>query len=250
MAEAKQILTSIIVDDEINARENLRYILESTCKDVKILDEASTVDDAIELIKEHNPQVVFLDIEMPQKNGFQLFEAFTEISFQVVFITAYDSYAIKAFQVAAIDYLLKPVDISLLQNAIKKVKTYFSNNTKDVRLQLLKENKPKISKIAVPYKSDYAIIKVDDIICIQADRMYSLIYTSDSKKYVVSKKLHYYEELFSEENTFIRVHRSWIINTDQILSYSKKDRLILLNDNKSIPVSKGYKQSFETIFIS
>ena len=159
---------------------------------------------------------------MPQKNGFQLFEAFKEINFQVIFITAYDSYAIKAFQVAAIDYLLKPVDIALLQNAIEKVKTHVNKSHQQAQLQVLQENKKKITKIAVPYKSDYAIIKVDDIICIEADRMYAVIHTAQAKQFTIAKKLHYYEELFCEENVFIRVHRSWIINTEHIETYSKK----------------------------
>ncbi|MFD2561686.1 LytR/AlgR family response regulator transcription factor [Aquimarina rubra] len=243
-------ITSILVDDEINARENLRFLLANFCKNVNVLAEATNVDEALEQIRKYRPQVVFLDIEMPQKNGFQLFESFDQIDFQVIFITAHDSYAIKAFQVAAIDYLLKPVEIQLLQNAVKKAQNYLQQDTIDNRVQLLNENKKKINKIAVPYKSDYAIISVQDILYIQADRMYSIIYTNQQKKYTVAKKLHYYEELLQEEGTFIRVHRSWIVNSDKIKYYSRKERSVQLLDDTDIPVSKGYKLAFEAIFES
>lgn len=243
-------LEAIIVDDEINARENLRYLLKEFCKNVVIKDEASNVNDAVELIKKHQPDVVFLDIEMPQKNGFQLLDAFEEITFQIIFITAYDSYAIKAFQVAAIDYLLKPVDVSLLKNAVKKVGVFVETKNENDRVQLLKQNKKEVKKIAVPYKNDYVILNVNDILCIEADRMYSIIHTIDNKKYVAAKKLNYYETLFENEDFFIRIHRSWGINTNHIKAYSKKERKVELNTQKIIPVSKGYKEHFEELFES
>lgn len=241
-------LSAILVDDEINARENLRYLLNDFCKNIDILDEASNVDEAVKSIKKHQPQIVFLDIEMPQKNGFQLLEEFDEINFHVIFVTAYDSYAIKAFQVTAIDYLLKPIDISLLEKAIKKVEKHIENNTQGSRINLLQENKKKITKIAIPYKSDYAIVNINNILCVEADRMYSIIYTVKGKEFVVAKKLNYYESLFSSEEMFIRVHRSWIVNTNHINTYSKKEKEIKLDSELKIPVSKSYKESFETLF--
>lgn len=243
-------LNAILVDDELNARENLRYLLDEFCKQVTIVGEASNVDDAVKIIEKENPQLVFLDIEMPQKNGFQLFNELKEINFQVIFITAYDNYAIKAFQVAAIDYLLKPVDINLLQKAVEKVEIQLSQEQSNDRIKLLQENKKKFKKIAIPYKNDYAILNINDITCIQADRVYSILSTSDQKQFVASKKLNYYEELFKEEGFFVRVHRSWVVNTDYIEVYSKREKQIQLKTGELIPVSKGYKQSFEEIFIS
>lgn len=246
----KNKLKAIIVDDELNARENLRYLLGDFCKQITIEGEASNIDDAVKLIHKTQPKLVFLDIEMPQKNGFQLFDEFEEINFQVIFITAYDNYAIKAFQVAAIDYLLKPVDITLLQKAVTKAELQLVQKTSDARIQVLQENKKKFKKIAVPYKNDYAIIDINDVICIQADRMYSVIYTLNEKQFIASKKLNHYENLFKEEGFFVRVHRSWVVNTKHISVYSKREKQIELTNKKVIPVSKGYKQSFETLFTS
>lgn len=243
-------IKAIIIDDELNARENLRYLLDDFCKEVSIAGEASNIDDAVVLINNVKPDLVFLDIEMPEKNGFQLFDEFEDINFQVVFITAYDTYAIKAFQVAAVDYLLKPIDVPLLQKAIKKVINQLEHQKSNDRIKVLQDNKKKFKKIAVPYKNDYAIININDIVCIQADRMYSIIYTIDNKQFIASKKLNHYENLFKEEEYFIRVHRSWAINTNHIVVYSKRERQIELTNKRMIPVSKGYKQSFETLFTS
>ena len=182
-------INAILVDDEINARENLRFLLNDFCQQINILAEATNVNEAILLIREHKPQVVFLDVQMPQKSGFKLLEAFKEINFQVIFVTAFDNYAIQAFQVAAIDYLLKPIDISLLKNAVDKLTNNILKENSIKRLNLLKENKTKINKIAIPYKSDYVIVNLCDIYCIEADRMYSKIHLNNNKIFLVSKKL-------------------------------------------------------------
>lgn len=243
-------LKAIIVDDEINARENLRYLLGEFCKEVTVLAEATNVDEAVDLIKKHSPTIVFLDIEMPQKNGFQLLDAFDKIEFQIVFITAYDSYAIKAFQVAAIDYLLKPIDVSLLKSAIEKAKKQIEQVQTNSRITILQENKKNIKRIAIPYKSDYVILDIDDVLCIEADRMYSNIYTKEGKKYIIAKKLSYYESLLCDDGDFFRIHRSWIVNLNKIELYSKKEKEITLETKFKLPVSKGHKENFETLFYS
>ncbi len=240
-------IQAIIIDDELSARENLRYLLKYHCPDIVVISEVSNVDNAIIDIKKYTPDVVFLDIEMPQKNGFQLLEAFSKINFQIVFITAYDSYAIKAFEVAALDYLLKPIDVNRLKEVNQKLRTVAleSNN----RLQLLKENKKEITKIAIPYKSDYAILNIEDIICVEADRMYSILHLKNTKKYITAKKLSYYESLLTENNQFVRTHRSWLVNTNLNMSYSKKEKQVVVESFK-VPVSKSYKERFEAIYIS
>ncbi|APZ44883.1 DNA-binding response regulator [Polaribacter reichenbachii] len=238
-------IKAILVDDEINARENLRFLLNDFCTNINILAEASNVNDAVLLIKAHKPDVVFLDIQMPQKNGFQLLEEFDEINFQVIFVTAYDNYAIRAFQVAALDYLLKPIDVDLLKEAIGKVEKNINNYNSIHRYKLLEE---KNKKLAIPYKNDYVIVKVNNILCIEADRMYSKIHMLDDKTFLVTKKLSYYENLFLDDNSFVRSHRSWIININKIKTYSKKDREAILINNVKIPISRGYKEDFEDSF--
>ncbi|WP_272150342.1 LytR/AlgR family response regulator transcription factor [Tenacibaculum aiptasiae] len=241
-------IQAVIVDDELNARENLKYLLNAFCKEIEVVSEASNVDEAVEEIKKTKPQLVFLDIEMPRKNGFQLLEEFENVDFQIVFITAYDMYAIKAFEVAAIDYLLKPIDIERLKEAVKKVIKNLGNS--NTNLEVLKSNKKELQRIAIPYKTDYAIVNLSDILCIEADRMYSVIYTNNDKKYVVAKKLSYYQKLLCTDNDFARVHRSWIINVNQIETYSKKEKEVKLKTDLKIPISKSYKEYFEELFCS
>jgi len=238
-------INAILIDDELSARENLTYLMTNFCSEIHIQDICSHVDQAVLAIKKQQPDVVFLDIEMPQKNGFQLLKEFEEINFQIVFITAYDQYAIKAFEVSALDYLLKPIDIDRLVEVVQKVKEQQLLKSFQPRLQVFSENTKKVTKISVPYKSDYAILDIDQIVCIKADRMYSHIFYAKGKQYTASKKLSYYEELLSENTMFLRVHRSWIINTALIESYSKSDKELLLKSNVNIPVSKTYKDSLE-----
>lgn len=245
-----ETVKAIIVDDELNARENLNYLLQEFCKEVQIVDEASNVDEAIVKINKHKPNLVFLDIEMPQKNGFQLLEEYTNINFQVIFITAYDKYAIQAFEVAAVDYLLKPIEISRLKQAVNKVVKAIESVSNTKRIDLLKTNKKVIKRIAIPYKSDYAIVNIEDISCIEADRMYSIIHTTNSKKFIVAKKLNHYEDLLCEKADFIRVHRSWIINANKIETYSKKEKHVVLTTSFKVSVSKSYKENFEAFFYS
>lgn len=237
---------AIIVDDELSARENLQYLLENFCPEITIVGICSNVDEAVLSINKLKPDVVFLDIEMPQKNGFQLLQEYKEINFQVVFITAYDQYAIKAFEVSALDYLLKPIDIDRLIEVVAKIKKQQLIASFKDRMTALSENKKKLSKISIPYKSDYVVLDISTIVCIEADRMYSNIYTLDGKKYTASKKLNYYEELFFENSNFQRVHRSWVVNTVYINLYSKSKRELNILEKK-IPVSKTYKEQVEKL---
>ncbi len=234
----------IIVDDELSARENLSYLIEDFCPEITIIDTCCNVEEALLSIDKNNPDVVFLDIEMPQKNGFQLLKECDNFDFQIVFITAYDQYAIKAFEVSALDYLLKPIDIDRLIETVDKIKNQQVIASFQDRMTAFSENKQKLSKISIPYKSDYVVLNIDDIICIEADRMYSYIHTLDGEKYIASKNLNYYEELFFETQNLKRVHRSWVANLSKVDSYSLTSRKIHIND-KEIPVSKTYKDDVE-----
>ena len=241
-------IKTIIVDDEITARENLRYLTKTFCKNIEILAETTNVNDAVKAIEVYKPQLVFLDIEMPQKNGFQLVKEFQKIDFYIIFVTAYDQYAIHAFKISALDYLLKPIDIQELKNAVKKVANNLEKDDFKKRLELLNINQKKLQKIAIPYKSDYVIIDLKNIACFEAHRMYTNVKLIDGKTYTASKKLSYYQKLLSKSNNFIRVHRSWVVNTDYIFIYSKKEKNIELKNGVKIPVSKSYKEIFESMF--
>ncbi|NJB82215.1 LytR/AlgR family response regulator transcription factor [Wenyingzhuangia aestuarii] len=237
-------IKAIIVDDELSARENLLYLIENFCSEITVIATCCNVDEAVKSIERNKPDVVFLDIEMPQKNGFQLLKECTNINFKIVFITAYDQYAIKAFDVSALDYLLKPIDIDRLVETVAKIKHQQVITSFKDRIEAFTENKKKLSKISIPYKSDYVILNIEDILCIEADRMYSHIYTVDGKKYTASKKLNHYEELFFEISNLKRVHRSWIANLSKVESYSLSLKKIYL-DTIEIPVSKTYKEEVD-----
>lgn len=241
----KNKIKAILIDDELSARENLSYLLENFCPEITLLDSCSSVDEGVLSIKANKPDVVFLDIEMPQKNGFQLIKYFENIDFQIVFITAYDQYAIKAFEVSALDYLLKPIDIDRLVELVPKLNNQLLFSNFQERVDVLSENKKELTRISIPYKSDYAILNISNIVCVEADRMYANIYTSNDKKYMVSKSLSYYEDLLMGGGKFKRVHRSWLVNLESIESYSKTSKKLLLNSGAYVPVSKKYKEEIE-----
>lgn len=240
----KNNIKAVLVDDEIDALENLRYLLNLYFPEITIIGEATYVDEAVKIINNTSPDVVFLDIEMPEKNGFHLIREFSEVNFHIVFITAYNHYAIKAFQIAALDYLLKPIDIDLLANAIKKI-TRLKNTAE--RLQVLEDNKNEIHKIIIPFNKDYIVLNLKNIICIEADRMYTNIHTTSGKQYVAAKKLIYYENLL-KDCKFIRVHRSWLVNVNHIKFYYKTEKLIGLTNSKKVPLGTNYKNSITHFF--
>lgn len=235
------MIKAIIVDDELDARENLIYLTQNFCTNIQIITTCSNVDEAVVVIKEKKPDVVFLDIEMPQKNGFQLLKEFEDVFFKIVFVTAYDQYAIKAFEVSALDYLLKPIDVDRLKDVEIKIQEVFNKTSYQERLDTLSQNKKAITKIAIPYKNDYAVLNIEDVFCIEADRMYTHIYTQKNKKYMASKNLSYYEDLLKGHQKIIRVHRSWMINLNHVESYSKTENHIILNNKVKVPVSKTYR---------
>lgn len=250
MNKEANMLRAIIVDDEVNAHENLRYLLHQYCPLVTIVGEAFHVDEAISLIHDTSPDVVFLDIEMPNKSGFELFDAFETIPFQTIFVTAYDQHAIRAFSVSAIDYLLKPIAIDLLKNAVDKVASKQQEQTIMARIQALQENNAQsaISKISIPYKSDYVILNIEDVLYIEADRMYSIVHVKGklaNKTFLYAKKLSHFEKVLQFNQNFCRTHRSWIVNLDHITSYSKKEHQLHINTTTQIPVSKSYKSDVE-----
>ncbi|MEM6515008.1 MAG: response regulator [Bacteroidota bacterium] len=243
-------IRALIVDDEQSARDNMHYLVSRHCNTIDIVGEANDVNAAVEKIKLEQPDLVFLDIEMPRKNGFELFTYFETLTFHVIFVTAYNHFAVKAFEVSAVDYLLKPIDVNRLKEAENKVikQTRLNQN-----FEVLKDNiaSSELKHIAIPYKTDSVVVKLKSIICIKANRVYSELTVLNTDKqienrYTYAKKLVYFE-MNLPPKMFIRVHRSWIINLNFIASYSKKDQNITLKNHQQIPVSKSYKSAFEQL---
>ena len=237
-------IKAIIIEDEKSNRENLAKILLEYCSEVNVLAQCSSAIDGRKAIIEHRPDLVFLDIEMPGGDGFSLLESFEEINFEVIFVTAYNQYGIKAVKFCALDYLLKPVDILELSQAVEKVQKRLKAKTDQLRLQTLLANRSNESnpKIALPLSDKIVFIDVTSIIRCQGEGNYTHIYLKGEEKLLASKTLKEFEELLSDYN-FLRVHQSHLINLNEVKAYVKSDGgYIKMNDNSSVSISRQRKE--------
>jgi two-component system, LytTR family, response regulator len=243
-------IKAIIVDDEESARNVLSNLITRFCPQVEIVTTCSNVIEAIEAIKEHQPNVVFLDIEMPNYAGYEIVSFFEEINFEIIFVTAYDQYAIKAFEISAVDYLLKPVEIERLKNSVEKLTTKIELNHSHTNYKALTQNleSNELTKIVVRHNGEQQIISVNEIITIEANESYSCIHTIKGK-YLASKNLKHFETIFSENNSFFRSHKSWMINLSHLVKFSKSKLEIELTANIIAKLSKYKKPEFEKLII-
>jgi two-component system, LytTR family, response regulator len=235
-------MKAVIIDDENKSRQVLRDMLEKYCIDVTILGEASGCQEGVELIKEVKPELVFLDIQMPDGSGFNLLEEFESPSFDVVFVTAFDQYAIKAIKFSALDYLLKPINPQDLIKAVERYKQKVSTGDINKRLDVLMKNldagKGKPKKIVLSTAEGYHVVNPDDIIRCQSDSYYTNFYFTDGKRIIVSKTLKEFEELLTDFG-FVRSHKSHLVNIRYIKSFLRADGgYIFLSDGSEIPVSR------------
>lgn len=241
------MVKSIIVDDELKSRKSLQILLTDFCEDVEVAALCQNVADGIEAIKKHNPDVVFLDIQMQRETGFDLLTKINEITFDVIFTTAYSEYAIKAFQFSALDYLLKPIDIQDLNRAIEKVeKRSKSDITKKLNhlLENLNSRQNEIKKIALPTNDGLVFIKIEDIIYLEATSNYTIFHTIDKHNHMVSRTLKEYDTMLSDYN-FYRIHKTHLINLNYIKKYVRGDGgYVILNNDVSLDVSKRKKAGF------
>ncbi len=244
-------LKALIVDDESSAREVIELLLLEHAPQVEVVDKVDDVPNAIKSIHKHKPDIVFLDIEMPGYNGFQLLNFFEEFTFQIVFTTAYHQYALKAFQVSATDYLIKPIQADLLVKAVEKCSHYLKKPIDN--LQVLKENikSNSFQKIALPDSNGYTFQLIKDIIYLEAAGSYTHFMLSNGQKILVSKKIKEFEILLNGEHYFFRPHRSYIINMSKVKQYTRADggNIIMENDFK-IPISRELKDDFLKMLLS
>jgi two-component system, LytTR family, response regulator len=240
------MLTAIIIDDEQKGRIALRQKLQDYCATVQLTGEAENGEEGIKLIEKNKPDIVFLDIEMPRMDGFEMLHRLPEKKFHLIFTTAYDQYAIKAFKVAAFDYLLKPVDIEELKSAISKIHT-LSPNITEKKLAVLEhslDGKNVFSKIAIPTLDGLLFFNIRDIIHLEANSNYTIIYFKDHPKLTASKTLKDFEELLPS-NIFFRTHHSHIINLSYIKRYLKGDGgQIEMQNGNFVDVARRKKDEF------
>lgn len=236
-------IKSIIVDDEKHGRENLAGLLKEYCREINIVGEAASVEEAIKLINECKPDLIFLDIEMPGKNGFELLEHFHQFDFEVIFVTAYDSYAIKAIRFSAADYILKPINYKELQNAVHKVAAIIRSKKENYRLRNLLDNiqQPQHAKIGLPTSDKVDFVDVNDIVYCKSEGSYTTIYLLD-KQILVSKNIGEFEDLLAE-HSFLRVHKTFLVNLNHVAAYLKTDGGTLeMTGGAKIPISRRRKE--------
>ncbi|MEL7531655.1 MAG: LytTR family DNA-binding domain-containing protein, partial [Bacteroidota bacterium] len=214
--------SDIIIDDVASARTNLKADLESYCPEIKVIGEAEGVISGAKAIRQHKPQVVFLDIQMQDGSGFDLLEVIGNVEFQLIFTTASDAHAIQAFRFSAIDYLLKPVDPDELVEAVKKLQ---SNDQQQDRIEALLENvnpKKKHTRLALHTAEKVHIVAVDEIVRIESSANYSIFYLTNKQQLLVTRTLKEYDQMLKDQD-FIRVHQSHLVNAAQIKEYVKID---------------------------
>lgn len=241
-------MRAIIIDDEQRARDVLLNLLTEFCPDVDIVATCHDIPSAVIAINNHHPDFVFLDIEMPNYSGFELFSFFKEVDFKVIFVTAYSEYAIRAFQVSAIDYLLKPIDIEKLEAAVEKMRAIHNSAELAKQLETLQTNleNPKVSRISLPVTNGLVFLNIDDIIHLEADGSYTNITLMNQKRLFICRKLKYFDMLLHEASQFYRIHRSHIVNIKHIVHYNRNDATLKLENDIAVRVARNKKQSFES----
>ncbi len=245
------VLNAIIVDDEEFARSSLYFLLQENCDNIHVTSIAKSVAEAKTILTNNQTDLVFLDIAMPGENGFELISTVREANAHVIFTTAYDQYALKAIKANALDYLLKPIDIDELKEAVERASKYIalsrkSDEKNDNLLNLSQQlsDRSEIKKISLPNGQGYSLVNLSDIVHIEADSNYSIFHLASGEKITVSKILKEYEEILPDHQ-FIRIHKSSIVNLDYLNDYNSKNGLeVTLKNGDRIAVSRRRASDF------
>lgn len=235
-----KLLTAVIVDDEEDSVNLLRIQLQKYCPQIGEVFSFNSPLKALQEIELLKPDLVFLDIEMPELNGFQFLEKLMPLTFSVVFITAYNEFAIKAFRFSALDYLVKPIYVEDLIEAVKKATNVSKPSEGQLDLFQRQMQLEKVNKIAVSSLSGIVFINLDDILYVEASSNYSILVLVDGEKVIVSKTLKDVQEIL-ENRHFFRIHRQWIINLNKVKYFNKNDCLLTMENNKQLQVARIQK---------
>lgn len=246
-------ITALIVDDEAKSRSILAKLLNDFCPEVDVVGDAESVDTAFREFIEKKPQLLFLDIEMPHGSGFDLLRRLPNLNFEVVFVTGFDHYALKAIKFHALDYLLKPVDIEELIQAVKKAKKAINQTQDTQRIKQLIVNlsnpDPSTQQIAIPTSEGREFIPVEQIIYCEADAGYTTIYLKNKRKLVSSRNLGEYEKLLpspdeSQKHRFYRIHYGQLVNLFFIEKYNSRENYVLMSNGAQINIAQRRKSKF------
>ena len=246
------MIKAIIIDDEVHCLETLSLLLKEFCPEVQLIDQCRSAKKALEAIEKYKPELVFLDIEMPTMNGFEMLEQFTEIQFAIIFTTSYDQYAIKAIRFSALDYLLKPIDPKELLNAVKKVQEQRHLPMAEQFQMLLRQINGKdyqFHKIAIPTLEGFELIPADQVVRCEAADNYTYLHLKNKNKIVACRSLKEMEEQLKDFRFFVRVHHSYLVNLNEVVKYIRGDGgYLVMSDNSTINVSRSRKESLMKFF--
>ena len=246
------MIKAIAIDDELHCLETLSIMLSEWCPQVQLIDQCRSAKQGLEAIEKIKPDLVFLDIEMPVMNGFELLEQFKEIPFAIIFTTSYDQYAIKAIRFSALDYLLKPIDPSELKQAIKKVEEQRHFPLAEQFQMLLRQINGKntgFNKIAVPTAEGFELIPSGDVLYLEANDNYTHLFLKDKNKVIACRTLKEMEEQIRDFTFFIRVHHSYMVNLNEVAKYVRGEGgYLVMSDGSSVNVSRSRKDALLKFF--
>lgn len=242
------MIQAIIIDDELQGRKLLQALIKSHCTDIHVVEECCDLPNGVKAIRKHKPDLIFLDIEMPGHSGLELLDFFDEkdINFGIIFTTAYNEYAVKAFKMSAVDYLLKPISGADLEEAVERFRKRFVKNepiNSKQEAQFVIEQSG--SKIAIPVGQSIKFIDLDDVVYLKAENTYTEIHLQDHSKLLVSRILKNFEDVLEDKPNFFRCHKSYIINRQFVLDYVKSDGgYLVLKPRIEIPISPDKVNGF------
>lgn len=243
-------MKAVLIDDELDSVRLLARQLAKYCPQVTIAASCTTPEEGLAAVRNERPDLLFLDIEMPRMNGFTLLEQLEEISFHLVFTTAYDRYAVKAFRFNALDYLLKPIDEKELIAAVNKASQ--GNQTRPEQLAeagkwMEKQHKP--DKIAVCIRDRFVLVPISDIVFCESDKSYTTLVMKNGERHLLSKPLGDVEEMLSELS-FFRIHKQYMVNIAEIAHYSKGEAAcVCMSNGKVLPISRYRLDAFKALFL-
>jgi two-component system LytT family response regulator len=240
------MIKSIIVDDEVHCLDLMAMMLNDYCPGVQIMEQCISAKNALTAIEKYKPDLVFLDIQMPVMNGFEMLETFEEIPFSVIFTTSFDQYAIKAIRFSALDFLLKPIDPKELVAAIHKIE---SQNYRPGFAQFrmlrdqIQQKENSFSRIALPTAEGFELVAAADIIRCEADDNYTCLYLKDKSKLIVCRTLKDIEDQLQDFHAFVRVHNSYLVNLNEVTKYIRGEGgYLVMSDNSTVSVSRTRKE--------
>ena len=246
------MIKAIIIDDEVHCIDTLSILLADYCPEVEVMDKCMSAKKGLEAIEKFKPDLVFLDIEMPVMNGFELLEQFKQIPFSVIFTTSYDQYAIKAIRFSALDYLLKPIDPKELITAIQKVQTQKVHPSPDQFRMLIdhvQNRGTKFTRVAIPTSDGFELIPVEEIIYCEADDNYTHLFLKNKKRIVACRTLKEIEEQLTDFLSFIRVHHSYMVNLNEVNKYVRGEGgYLIMSDGTTVNVSRSRKDALMRLF--